>query len=347
MVAIGALPAVVQSCFMLFLPESPRWLVKDGNVERARQILLRVYGKGSHAVVEHLMRALDREITKEEEATSQRQSFLSPTKAQETWFDSMQARFSGLFHEQSNRRALSIACLLQGLQQLCGFNSLLYFSATIFSLLSFRHPTLPSLSIATTNFVFTLFALILIDRIGRRRILLYSIPIMIIALFIAALAFSFLNLSREQQNPANGLSEGVGIQYLDSASTWPAVVILLSTTLYTASYALGIGNVPWHQSELFPLSVRSLGSSIATSTNWACNFLVGITFLPMLDWWSPSGTFVVYGVVCALGWFAVYRIYPEMAGVGLESEERRRAVGGTSSSGENTRTARGSSIQDE
>ena len=339
MVAIGAFPAVVQFCLMLFLPESPRWLVKDGNVETSRQILLQVYGKGSHMVVERLMRALDLEIVNEEDATSQQRSFLTPSKAEATWFDSLQNRLTGLFYEQSNRRALSIACLLQGLQQLCGFNSLLYFSATIFSLLSFRHPTLPSLSIATTNFVFTLFALILIDRVGRRRILLYSIPVMIIALFIAAVAFSFLDLSREQQNPAHGLSGGIGIRHLDSASTWPALVILLSTTLYTASYALGIGNVPWHQSELFPLSVRSLGSSIATSTNWACNFVVGITFLPMLDWWSPSGTFVVYGVICALGWFAIYRIYPEMAGVGLESEERKRAVGGTLSSGDSTREA--------
>ena len=336
MVAIGALPAIVQFCLMLAMPESPRWLVKDGSLERARQILFRVYGKRSHAVVERLMRAMDLEVIKEQEASHQRQTFLSPSKARETWFDGLQSKFSELFHESSNRRALSIACLLQGLQQLCGFNSLLYFSATIFSLLSYRHPTLPSLSIATTNFVFTLLALMLIDRIGRRRILLYSVPVMVIALLIAAFSFSFLDLSHEQQSPAHEMYLGNKIRYLDSASTWPALVILLSTTLYTASYALGIGNVPWHQSELFPLSVRSLGSSLATSTNWACNFLVGISFLPMLDWWSPSGTFVVYGVICALGWFAIYGIYPEMAGVGLESEERSRVVGGTAALGGNS-----------
>ena len=324
MVAIDAFPAIIQFCLMLCLPESPRWLVKDGSLEKARRILFRVYGKGCNAVVERLMRAMDLESVKGEEATNEQRMFLSsPSKARETWFDGLQNKFSELFYEPTNRRALSIACLLQGLQQLCGFNSLLYFSATIFSLLSYRHPTLPSLSIATTNFVFTLLALMLIDRIGRRRILLCSVPVMVIALLIAAFSFSFLDLSHEQQNSAHELSVGTSMRYLNTASTWPALVILLSTTLYTPSNALGIGNVPWHQSELFPLSVRSLGSSLATSTNWASNFLVGITFLPMLDWWSPSGTFVVYGVICALGWFVIYRIYPEMAGVGLESEDTR------------------------
>jgi SP family myo-inositol transporter-like MFS transporter 13 len=72
------------------------------------------------------------------------------------------------------------------------------------------------------------------------------------------------------------------------------------------------------QSELFPLSVRSLGSSLSTSTNWGANFLVGLTFLPMMELMTPFWTFLVYAAVCALGWCAIWRIYPETMGLSLE-----------------------------
>lgn len=87
---------------------------------------------------------------------------------------------------------------------------------------------------------------------------------------------------------------------------------------YVAGYALGLGNVPWQQSELFPLSVRSLGSALATATNWGSNTLVGLTFLPMMEFLGPTATFALYAVVCMAAWGSVCRIYPETAGLGLE-----------------------------
>lgn len=72
------------------------------------------------------------------------------------------------------------------------------------------------------------------------------------------------------------------------------------------------------QSELFPLSVRSLGSSISTATNWGCNFVVGLTFLPMMELLTPSWTFGVYAAICAVGWVAIWRVYPETMGLDLE-----------------------------
>ena len=84
------------------------------------------------------------------------------------------------------------------------------------------------------------------------------------------------------------------------------VLVVVFIIFYVAGYAVGLGNVPWQQSELFPLSIRSLGSSIATSMNWASNFAVGITFLQMLDGLGPSVTFTCYGLVCAIGWAAVW-----------------------------------------
>ena len=123
----------------------------------------------------------------------------------------------------------------------------MYFSATIFSLLGFTSPTLTSLSIACTNFAFTLVAFHSIDRIGRRRILLYSIPIMILGLALCSLAFNFVDM-RQVEGEVMG--------------AWP-VVILGAMVLYVAGYAVGMGNVPWQQSEyVYPfLNPTSLNPS--------------------------------------------------------------------------------------
>ncbi|KAK7921200.1 MFS myo-inositol transporter [Apiospora marii] len=211
-----------------------------------------------------------------------------------------------------------------------GANSLMYFSATIFTLLSFSIPTLTSLSVAVSNFVFTVAALLLIDRIGRRRILLYSIPFMVLGLLLSAGGFRFIKL------PDHGLG-GVPESGDADGNGGAAVIILASMIVFVAAYALGLGNVPWMQSELFPLSVRSLGSGLSTATNWSANFVVGLTFLPLMDALTPTWTFVLYAAVCVGGWAAVWRIYPETTGLSLEEatgllEEdwgvRRRGRGG-------------------
>ena len=70
---------------------------------------------------------------------------------------------------------------------------------------------------------------------------------------------------------------------------------------------------------LFALSVRSLGSGLATGTNWGANFVVGLTFLPMMMLLSPTVTFVLYAFICMGSWLAIWTIYPETAGLSLEA----------------------------
>ncbi|EUC32191.1 hypothetical protein COCCADRAFT_99357 [Bipolaris zeicola 26-R-13] len=312
MVGLGALPAAVQFVMLFFLPETPRYLVKAGRVQQARAVLGRVYKseEGGAKLVGAVLRRVEREIEEEEDAAGLRGM---PESAKSGWrakVERAQDNLSQLIVIGGNRRALIIACMLQGFQQLCGFNSLMYFSATIFRMVGFSSPTLTSLSIALTNFLFTLVAFHFIDRIGRRRILLYSIAIMILGLILCAIAFIYVDL------PAAAEEETV-FDTDANTKTWP-LIILVSMITYVAGYAIGMGNVPWQQSELFPLSVRSLGSGISTATNWGSNTLVGLTFLPMLHLFSPAGTFAVYAVVCGVAWGTVWRIYPETAGLGLE-----------------------------
>lgn len=182
----------------------------------------------------------------------------------------------------------------------------MYFSATIFTMLGFPIPTLTSLVVAVTNFAFTLIALVYIDRVGRRRILLWSIPFMVLGLLLAGYGFSFIQLSSDSTSDTAPSAHGA------------ALVILVSIMLYVAGYAIGLGNVPWMQSELFALNVRSLGSGIATATNWGANFVIGLTFLLLMDALTPTWTFVLYAGICAVGYGLIWSFYPETSGLSLE-----------------------------
>ncbi|KAK9798772.1 putative Major facilitator superfamily (MFS) profile domain-containing protein [Seiridium cardinale] len=305
-VGLGAVPAALQCVLLIFMPETPRWLVKAGKSATARQVIQKTLGSNSSksSAVKSVLTDIQTEVREEEQS----RLLISGGKQDQSWLLGMRE----LVTIPKHRRALIIACLLQGLQQFCGFNSLMYFSATIFMLLDFSEPTLTSLTVAATNFIFTVAALFLIDRVGRRRILLYSIPFMMIGLVLSGFGFKSVTLPPSSGTPSSTHEPTAPSQ--QAATT----MIVVSMTAYVASYAIGLGVVPWMQSELFPLSVRSLGSGIATATNWSANFIVGLTFLPLMDALTPTWTFVLYAAVCAVGWVAIWMIYPETSGLTLE-----------------------------
>lgn len=309
MVGLGSAPAVAQLVMLTFMPETPRYLAKVHKEQEARAVLKRVYhgmADNTADLVNSTILAINKELLDEEEAHARMKSSISGSSF-------ITATLQSLLLYPPHARALAITCTLQGLQQLCGFNSIMYFSATIFQLLGFRSPTLTSLSVAGTNFLFTIAAFNLIDRLGRRRILLFTIPVMVLALLLCAGSFAFIPSSNLDgaTAPASNSSEA-------SIPQLPAIGILIAMLLYVSTYAMGLGPVPWQQSELFPLTVRSLGSSLATATNWGCNTVVGLTFLPMMDLLTPVWTFVCYAMVCSVGWVVIWKIYPETMGLGLE-----------------------------
>ena len=120
-VGLGVGPAIVQLGLFLLLPESPRWLMKAGKRAVARNVLLKVYGTGSQTVVEQLLRTIEKDILEEEEATNVRRLRSMQPKNIGPSLQELQGRWTELFGIAGNRRALIIACMLQGLQQLCGF----------------------------------------------------------------------------------------------------------------------------------------------------------------------------------------------------------------------------------
>jgi MFS transporter, SP family, solute carrier family 2 (myo-inositol transporter), member 13 len=186
----------------------------------------------------------------------------------------------------------------------------MYFSATIFAAIGFTNPAATALLIALTNFIFTIVAFSIIDTVGRRRILLLSVPFMALGLALSAAAFGVLDIrfdrpATEPLEPPTGMKS--------------PFLVLPPLLVFVAAYALGLGNVPWQQPELFSSYVRALGSALATSTNWAANMIVGATFLPLIEKIGAPITLFGYAMICVLIWMGIWKVFPERMGRELES----------------------------
>ncbi|KAF9208078.1 myo-inositol transporter [Haplosporangium sp. Z 27] len=335
MMAISGLPALLQLVTLPFLPESPRYLVKKGNVVGAEAVLRRCMGQSE---------ANDSYITREVESI------------QENLELSHKTRYRDLLRKDL-RRPLIIACFMQLWQQLSGFNTAMYYSATILKMAGFpnaKSATLFSILIAATNMIMTMVAIKIIDKVGRRRILLVTIVGMILGLIVLGVAFikivGFTVIQDEciqyGDNCAACLTDdrcyfadldntckamewdGIGNRPIYTgvcpdrsqgikASSW---VALASLVFYVASYGLGLGNAPWLiQSELFPLDIRGKATGMATACNFAGNLLISLTFLTLTQRITATGTFWLYAVILIFAWLFVYFLVPETAGLDLEA----------------------------
>jgi len=137
--------------------------------------------------------------------------------------------------------------------------------------------------------------------------MIFSAPGMVFGLTLASISFFYLT-----KKTGGNLVDGT-----EYSKVWSAIV-LLSMIVFVASYATGLGNVPWQQGELFGLEVRGIGTSLSTATNWAGNLLIGSTYLSLMARITPAGAFGFYAGLCLLGWFFVLGCFPETAGLSLE-----------------------------
>ena len=123
MVGLGAVPAIVQLLTLVYMPETPRWLIKHGDEDRARLVLRKVYGKDQEAIVKTIMIRVEKEIEEEEAVSKTVHHSSGPTSGFKEHIIRMRDNFSELVTVPGHRRALIISCMLQGAQQLCGFVS--------------------------------------------------------------------------------------------------------------------------------------------------------------------------------------------------------------------------------
>jgi SP family myo-inositol transporter-like MFS transporter 13 len=191
------------------------------------------------------------------------------------------------------------------ISQLGGFNSLMYYSSTIFAVVGFNSPVAVGTVIAATNFIFTWVNFMVIDRVGRRRMSLCTIWGMALFLIIAAVAFHWIPINHDLTLQTTQIG-------------WPAYVVLVSMIIYVMFYSSGIGNTAWLSSEFFPMEIRAYGTMMLTCSCWGSNIIVSSTFLTQMENTTPSGAFGFYAAICFCGWIAVYFCYPEVKGLTLE-----------------------------
>lgn len=294
LVGLSMIPPAIQFIGFIFLPDTPRFLIMTNRLDKAEVALQRTYPNVSIEAIK--MKIMD---LREEEVDS---GLLERNPFSKWWKTVVE-----LHAVPSNFRALFLSCALQAIQQFTGFNSLMYFSATIFKAIGFDNSTAVSLIVAGTNFVFTLIAFFIIDKVGRRRILLLSLPCVVIFLILNAISFHFIDI---EFNNNDAIVKG-------NHHTW-GIAIIVFMICFVASYSIGIGNVPWQQSEMFPQKVRGVGISFATSTNWAGSLIISSTFLTMLKNITPTGTFSLFAAFGFVSFLIVLFFYPELSNLELE-----------------------------
>lgn len=292
-VAGGALPAIISLISISWMPESPRYDSCRGRIDRVTRTFQRIFPDASESYCR--MRA-------EEVAMSIENARASTTNM------TLVARIRRLL-TGPNLRALAIACGMQALQQLSGFNTLMYYSSKIFQSVGFNEPIAVSLIVGGTNFIATVIALKYIDIVGRRRAMLYTVPVMTASLVFISISFYYM--------PSTINSDGKRVPDIHRHNVW-SYLLIVAIIIYVLSYGLGTGNVPWQQGELFGTDTRALGTSFATATNWSCNLAIGATYLSLVDAITQSGAFGFYAGMCALGCVGIIFCFPDTRNLSLE-----------------------------
>jgi sugar porter (SP) family MFS transporter len=276
MFGLAVVPAIAFAAGMLYLPESPRWLAGQGQTDAARAVLIRIRGNRD---VDSEMRGIETSLGQAHES----------------------GRFSDL-GASSLRPALVVGLGLAVLQQVTGINTVIYYAPIIMQsagISSASGAILATAGIGAINVLMTLVSMRLIDRVGRRPLLLVGTAGMAITLGILGIAF---------YGPVRS-----------EASTWLAVISVMA---YVAFFAISLGPVFWLLiSEIYPLRIRNSAEGLAATFNWGSNLLVSLTFLTLLQLLGPSPTFWLYGLMSVVAWIFSYRLVPETKGQTLEAIE--------------------------
>jgi len=276
MFGLAVVPAAIFALGMLFLPESPRWLAKRGRLDAARAILSRI-----------------RDTSDVEEELQQIVHGLDQAQEHGNWRDLLSPQL---------RPALIVGIGLAVFQQVTGINTVIYYAPMIVQsagISSASGAILTTAGIGIVNVLMTILSMWLIDRIGRRPLLLTGIAGMVLTLGVLGWAF-------HSASPTGALS-------------WLAVISIM---LYVASFAISLGPIFWLLiSEIYPLKVRSSTEGVAATFNWGSNLLVSLTFLTLLQEIGATRTFWLYGVFAISAWLFSYYLVPETKGRTLEEIE--------------------------
>jgi MFS transporter, SP family, galactose:H+ symporter len=263
-------PAIILIIGMIVLAESPRWLARKGFRERALEGFRRL-GRGDEAEAE--LREVEAALQEEQEG------------------------FANLF-QSGFRVAVLVGVGLAIFQQISGINTIIYYSPAILRMSGYpsaKAAILAAAVIGVANVLVTIVSIFLVDRLGRRFLLLLGTAGMALSLGLIGIAF-------------HAQSSGV--------------VIFYEMIAYIVFFGIGLGPVMWLLiSEIYPTKIRGRAMSLATLCVWGANWLVAGTFLSLIRSAGPAGTFWIFSVICVAAFVFCLAFVPETKGKTLEAIE--------------------------
>lgn len=269
MFASASLPSIAFFLTLLFIPESPRWLMQKGREQEAELFLTQIVGpQAAPAEIAAIRSAIAEE--------------------------------SGDLLDPTFRKALIVAILIALFSQFTGINTIIYYGSIVF-LEHVPHQTASTalwanVIIGAINFVATIAGMQLIDRTGRKSILMSA---------FAGMALSLAAVSASIRFQASGF------------------IVLIFVLTYVACFAVGVGTGTWVlMAEICPTKVRGRAMSVATVFLWCGTLLVTLTFLSLVTAFTAPGVFMLYALVSIAAFLFVWRRVPETKGRTLEEIER-------------------------
>ncbi|XP_056865397.1 sugar transporter ERD6-like 18 isoform X1 [Raphanus sativus] len=274
MALLGGLPCAIQAVGLFFVPESPRWLAKVGTEKELENSLLRLRGRDadiSHEASE--IQVMTRIVASDSKSS-----------------------FSDLF-QKKYRHTLVVGIGLMLIQQFSGSAAVISYASTIFRKAGFS-VAIGSTMLGLFMIPKAMIGLILVDKWGRRPLLLTSACGMSITCMLLGIVFA--------------------LQKMQLLPELTPVFTFICVTLYIATYAIGVGGLPWViMSEIFPINIKVTAGSLVTLASWSSSSIVTYAFNFLFEW-STQGTFYIFGAIGGGALLFIWLLVPETKGLSLE-----------------------------
>ncbi|EJD45570.1 general substrate transporter [Auricularia subglabra TFB-10046 SS5] len=300
--ALQLVPALVLGAGILFMPFSPRWLVNQGRDDEALVVLARAreLDPSSDLVQIEFLEIRAQHLFEKEVSQEQFPQYQDGTASSN--FKLAAYGYLSLITNRVLRWRVAVGALTMFFQQWTGINAILYYAPSIFEGLGLTGNTVSLLAtgvVGVVMFLATIPAMIWVDNVGRKPILISGAFIMAGCHFIVAALIGEFEKSWDTHK----------------AAAWTACAFVW---IFSMAFGYSWGPASWILiAEVFPLSVRSKGMSIAASSNWMNNFIVG-QVTPSMRTAMPYGTFIFFGAFSFLGGLFIWFFVPETKGLTLE-----------------------------